>query len=222
MIKPTVGRMVLFKRADMPGEEFAAIIAKVWNARMVNLFVIDGRGGLMFQPYDHTSDRPGTPFTSVRLLQPGDKPDIDKHWCEWMPYQVGQAERADKAEAELKVALAAVDHASQQVKLAREQLAAANADRSADLRKVALHYAVEAGKSSPLIPDADRVAKLAAGFEAFLRGPTGAEDAAALDTAPLFAAAWGGKSRRRHRRRLNGRECRVDRPPQGANPLGRI
>jgi len=90
MIKPTVGRVVWFQPAkseDEPLREqpLAAIIAYVWNDRMVNL------GGF---------DENGAPFaaTSVTLIQEEDDTQpASGYFAQWMPYQVGQAKKDETA-----------------------------------------------------------------------------------------------------------------------------
>lgn len=85
MIKPTVGRVVWFRPHNseaslmaLNGEEpLAAIIAKVWSDTLVNLSVIDANG------HHH-------PRTSVQLRQEG-AGWTEGSYCEWMPYQIGQA-----------------------------------------------------------------------------------------------------------------------------------
>ena len=97
MIVPTVGRVVLFTPDShftgmiAPGEKIPAIICKVWSDKMINI------GGF---------DADGNPFraTSVTLVQ-DDLPPKAGYYCEWMPYQKGQAtktEQAEKALAEAK------------------------------------------------------------------------------------------------------------------------
>lgn len=84
MIKPTVGRVVWFYHSTAPQEPLAAIVSHVYDDQLVNLMVIERDGntrGLM----------------DVQLLQDDDKPDED-WWCAWMPYQLGQAARAEAAE----------------------------------------------------------------------------------------------------------------------------
>lgn len=77
-MKPTVGRIVLFH--PTPDVTQAAIVAFVHSDTMVNLAVFDGNGA--------TSGR-----TSVQLVAPGEsKPEFGM-FCEWMPYQVGQAQK---------------------------------------------------------------------------------------------------------------------------------
>ncbi len=92
MIKPTIGRVVwlwpctgvledkkiVHRDKTLP---LAATVAYVWNDRMVNLAAVD---------------QDGKPFhlTSVTLMQ-GDEPySPEGSYCEWMPYQKGQAEKA--------------------------------------------------------------------------------------------------------------------------------
>ncbi len=95
VIKPTVGRVVWFypsqntveagfaRHAD-GGGPYAALIAHVWNDRMVNLSVFDANGA-------------AHPRTSVTLHQgEGDVPE--QAFCGWMPYQKGQAAKTEAAE----------------------------------------------------------------------------------------------------------------------------
>lgn len=91
-IKPTVGRVVWFtpprNSAESGfsaqsgfmvygGQPMAAIIAYVWSDDMVNLHVIDHIGV-------------GHSRTSVPMMQENE-PKPDGYYCEWMPYQIGQA-----------------------------------------------------------------------------------------------------------------------------------
>lgn len=87
MIEPTNGRVVWYQPNDHDagvlgahGQPLAAHISYVHNARMVNLMVIDPNG--------HPHSR-----TSVTLLQEGDSPMVGASFCEWMPYQIGQAKK---------------------------------------------------------------------------------------------------------------------------------
>lgn len=89
IIKPTVGRVVLFvpKHSSIAfgfdiiaGKPHAATIAYVHGDRCVNLSVCDTNGKHF-------------PRTSVTLRQPGES-DPGGDYCEWMPYQVGQAAAA--------------------------------------------------------------------------------------------------------------------------------
>lgn len=87
MIEPTPGRVVWYHPANehdakalsvSPGATLAAHVAYVHNSRLVNLMVIDTNGN------PHSG-------TSVQLLQDDDKPMAGASYCEWMPYQKGQA-----------------------------------------------------------------------------------------------------------------------------------
>lgn len=100
MIAPSVGRAVLFvPREDtfgqfgfflQAGKPHAALVTEAHNDRCVNLAVFDAHG--------KTFGR-----TSVPLRQPEDAAPAQGDYCEWMPYQIGQAAKAD----ELQKALAA-------------------------------------------------------------------------------------------------------------------
>jgi hypothetical protein len=85
MIKPTVGRVVWFwpKMQARTEQPLAAIVASVHSDTMVNLGVFDGYS----IPVSHTS---------VFLFQ-GEGLRPESAFCEWMPYQIGQA--AKNAEA---------------------------------------------------------------------------------------------------------------------------
>lgn len=77
LIKPTIGRVVWYH----PSEDttLPAIICHVWNDSMINIayFGMSGEAHAM---------------TSVWLWQEGvEFPKPMTHFCEWMPYQVGQA-----------------------------------------------------------------------------------------------------------------------------------
>jgi hypothetical protein len=86
IITPTVGRVVWFTPVspdayvtDHGGQPFAALVAYVHNDRMINIIAFDHNG----EPKPHTS---------VVLVQEGDdKPE--QRYCEWMPYQLGQAKK---------------------------------------------------------------------------------------------------------------------------------
>lgn len=105
VIIPTVGRKVWFwpqdctfeKRnaegvlkpfapSDLGGVTAArqpmdATVVYVWHDRMVNLLVLDHYGNAF-------------PVTSATLVQDGDEPPTGAY-CEWMPFQKGQAAKAD-------------------------------------------------------------------------------------------------------------------------------
>lgn len=96
MITPTPGRVVWF-RPDLQaaeagfarpfdGQPLAAIVAYVHSDRTVNLCVYDVNG----VPH---------PRARVPLRQSEDPVPGSGSYCEWMPYQMGQAARAEAAEA---------------------------------------------------------------------------------------------------------------------------
>lgn len=87
MIKPTIGRVVLFTPSTTPEPGFthhdatkpcAAMVTHVWGDRMVNLVVFDSNGAAFGK-------------TSIPLLQDDDANPEHGYFCAWMPYQVGQA-----------------------------------------------------------------------------------------------------------------------------------
>jgi len=88
MITPTVGRIVWFQDGVRPAQ--AAIITHVWSDVMVNLCVFDPNG---------------IPFakTSITLVQDYMTSPSGTPFCEWMPYQKGQAAKTEAVEAQLKV-----------------------------------------------------------------------------------------------------------------------
>lgn len=105
MIKPTVGRKVWYRPAKFdtlgPGamqvtadQPLDATVLAVWGDRCVNVLVLD----IMGKPFTKTS---------IRLLQDDDKPDVDAAgdlmtgYCEWMPYQAGQAAKTEQVEKQL-------------------------------------------------------------------------------------------------------------------------
>ena len=96
MIKPTVGRVVLFTpaksdpMATIDGQPCAAIIAGVFSDTCVNLAVFDANGA------NHSR-------TSVPLIQ-DDNPKPDGYYAEWMPYQKGQAAKTEELEKKLSEA----------------------------------------------------------------------------------------------------------------------
>lgn len=79
MIKPTVGRVVWYWPGflPMPTQPLAAIVAYVHSDTLVNLAVFDANGVPSSQ-------------TSVHLWQ-GEGQRPTNFFCEWMPYQIGQA-----------------------------------------------------------------------------------------------------------------------------------
>ena len=86
MIKPTIGRVMWYwpvkdQRGDQP---WAAIVTHVWGDHMVNIAAFSPNGA-------HTS------FTSVPIVQDGSPYTVgDSPYCEWMPYQIGQAKKHEE------------------------------------------------------------------------------------------------------------------------------
>lgn len=87
-ITPTVGRVVWFTPATQDElrpnnhQPLAAIIAHVWSDTCVNLAVFDANGA------NHSR-------TSVYLAQ-DDMPRPGAGFCQWMPYQKGQAAKTEQ------------------------------------------------------------------------------------------------------------------------------
>jgi len=93
MIGPTVGRIVWYwpSKGDHPEPStgpLAAIVTHVYNSRRVNLRVFDSEGEA------HA-------LTDILLLQPEDDRPDESRWCEWMPYQKGQAAKTEALEADV-------------------------------------------------------------------------------------------------------------------------
>ena len=93
MIKPSVGRVVLFVPGDSYGWQmgfslskggtYAALVTAVHSDRMVNLSVFDANGKQFGR-------------TSVTLCQPEDEAPPSGDYCRWMDYQVGQAAKTQE------------------------------------------------------------------------------------------------------------------------------
>lgn len=95
MIKPTIGRVVwLWPSAELQANPnlnlayrdktvpLAATVAYVWSDRMVNLSAVDQNG----KPFG---------LTRVTLLQGDETYNPMGNYCEWMPYQKGQAAKVE-------------------------------------------------------------------------------------------------------------------------------
>lgn len=88
MIKPTVGRVVWYRDAgsDPAADPHAALVVLVHGDSCVNLVAFNGIG----IPYS---------AQSVLLVQDGDAtPDASTAYAEWMPFQKGQAAKAEQAQ----------------------------------------------------------------------------------------------------------------------------
>ena len=90
-ITPTIGRKLWYwpNENDIKIEymesfdsvqPFDATVVFVEDLRKVNLFIVDHNG--------NTYDRRYIP-----LIQPGDDKPVGGGYCEWMPYQIGQAKK---------------------------------------------------------------------------------------------------------------------------------
>jgi hypothetical protein len=94
VITPTVGRIVWFTPSALQiaagvskqEQPLAAIVTYVWSDHMINIAFWDSHG----MPYS---------ATSVPLIQ-DDEPKPDGFYCEWMPYQKGQAAKYEQLEKE--------------------------------------------------------------------------------------------------------------------------
>lgn len=102
MIQPTIGRIVWYWPSDFdrtsmtihsPEQPLAATVAYVWSDTLVNLTVSDHNGA--------THSR-----TSVMLAQDGG-PAVGMPYCEWMPYQKGQAAKTEALEKRIDPGAAA-------------------------------------------------------------------------------------------------------------------
>lgn len=94
MITPTIGRVVWFTPSVNDDTRFdvkqplAAFVTYVWQDRLVNLTVFSQDG-----------TTPPAQKTSVTLLQDDDLKPETGYFASWMPYQKGQAAKAEAAEA---------------------------------------------------------------------------------------------------------------------------
>lgn len=94
MIKPTIGRVVWFwpmysvihtdfvfyPQGNSGPQPCAALVTYVWGDSSVNLSVMDHSGR------QHA-------ITSVPLIQENEPKPDGGFFCEWMPYQIGQAKK---------------------------------------------------------------------------------------------------------------------------------
>jgi len=80
MIKPTIGRVVWYHPDKPHNQPWTALVVYVHSDNYVNLVVFD--------EYGLSKSK-----LTVPLIQEGDeKPE--GFYCEWMPYQIGQAKLA--------------------------------------------------------------------------------------------------------------------------------
>lgn len=87
MIKPTIGRVVWYRDSALSDQFMSAQIAYVHSDWVVNLCVLDPTGEA-FSAIDIT-------------LWQGDPDDCPESCCCWMPYQKGQAAKAEALEKQV-------------------------------------------------------------------------------------------------------------------------
>jgi hypothetical protein len=88
MIQPTIGRVIWFYSIAhgcpdvINPQPYPAFVCYVHGDRMINVAGFDSTG---------------VPFarSSVTLLQDDDTIPLYRDYCTWMPYQVGQAKKAE-------------------------------------------------------------------------------------------------------------------------------
>lgn len=89
MIKPTIGRVVWF-HPNETADVLAAIVTYVHDDKTVNLTV--------FSKHGHPSG-----VTIVPLYQNEPNEERPASWyCEWMPYQLGQAAKTEQLEKQMQ------------------------------------------------------------------------------------------------------------------------
>ncbi len=93
MIEPTVGRVILYRPLDEGDEEtrHAAIISQVNDDETINIGVFSWVGELYHRQ-------------NVVIVQDPDEM-VKNGQCNWMPYQIGQAGKADKISSDLEEVL---------------------------------------------------------------------------------------------------------------------
>lgn len=87
MIKPTIGRVMWYwpQKSSRGEQPLCALVCFVHGDDMVNLAVFEPDGG-------HRAT------TSVPVVQEGSRYTAgDSPYCEWMPYQLGQAAKTEAA-----------------------------------------------------------------------------------------------------------------------------
>lgn len=149
MITPTVGRVVWYHApsSTLDAQPQAAIIAFVHSDRLVNLHVIDANGV-------------ASGATSVVLVQEGDTAPAAGFYCEWMPYQKGQAAKTEAVEAAVQQPATGQISGSaspQMQQAAKEPAAPTSVDHN--IVEQAHQFAVDAIKHLALVAH-DAVAKL--------------------------------------------------------------
>ena len=93
MITPTIGRIVWYYPGDMEmatslgDQPMVAIVTYVHSDTRINVAYWDHNGAF-------------NSSTSVELIQDQAPPSNGAAWCEWMPYQKGQAAKYEQLERE--------------------------------------------------------------------------------------------------------------------------
>jgi hypothetical protein len=180
-IKPTVGRVVWFytateqQTADFSppaaGQPLAAIVTAVKAPDSVNLAVFDAMG------FQHAR-------INVLLLQEGQAAPEGGFYATWMPYQIGQAKKAEDREHDAK------------------QLAVA-ADREADARRMRAGI-LDMALRTPGLNGYDDVLKAATAYHAHIAGQL------AEQCPPLGAAHAGYSTMQPHQQRVVDEKCELD------------
>jgi len=88
MIKPTIGRVLWYHSTMEHEQPLAALVSFVHSDTEVNL------GGF------HANGRPFNAI-NVKLWQGEGERPVNTEYCEWMPYQQGQAAKTQEAESKL-------------------------------------------------------------------------------------------------------------------------
>jgi len=84
MIKPTIGRVVLFNNNNRTGQRVPALICHVHSDTLINV------GGF---------DQYGMPFSYVNVTLCADGEECLPYHAEWMPYQKEVARKEEEARA---------------------------------------------------------------------------------------------------------------------------
>jgi hypothetical protein len=183
-ITPSIGRIVWFYPSTRMGssdfhpptlsDPLAAIVAKVIGAATLNLTVFDAQG------VSHA-------MTGVPLVQEGEDVPADGYYAEWMPYQIGQAKKAEDREHDAK------------------QLAVAAAPSSTDNRGLRAH-ALEMALRTPGAQHHTEVLAAAKAYQAHIDGTT-----AAMTQQPAPGAAYPGYSTMQlHQQRVVDEKTELD------------
>lgn len=96
-ILPTVGRKVWYRTGNSdqkmnkinPDDPLDATIVGIWADGLINVVVFDSHGNMFTR-------------TGIRLRQEGETIS-NQSYCEWMPYQVGQAKAATTPQATIEL-----------------------------------------------------------------------------------------------------------------------